>query len=100
VQKFFQSASPPGWGQTVGTQLMQMMDPTLGAVSADISGLKQTNQSLTKQINDFEVRMAVTQQQLMTQYANLNALLTQYPMQMQQVAAQLGSLPTTTSSKG
>ncbi len=57
VQSFFQSTSPAGWGQTVSTQMQQMTDPTLGLVSADINGLNQTNQSLTDQINDFEVRM-------------------------------------------
>jgi flagellar hook-associated protein 2 len=98
VQKFFQSTSPAGWGQTVSTQLQQMTDPTVGLISADINGLNQTNQSLTNEISDFEVRMTATQQQLTTQYDNLNTLLEEYPMQMQQVAAQLGSLPTTTTS--
>ena len=98
VQSFFQSTSPAGWGQTVSTQLQQMTDPTIGLVSADINGLNQTNQSLTDQINDFEVRMTTVQQQLTSQYDNLNTLLEEYPMQMQQVAAQLGSLPSTSSS--
>jgi hypothetical protein len=35
---------------------------------------------------------------LTTQYSNLDALLQQYPMQLQQVAAQLGSLPSSSSS--
>ncbi len=98
VQKFFQSTSPAGWGQTVSTQLQQMTDPTIGLISADITGLNQTNQSLTNEISDFEVRMTATQQQLTTQYDNLNTLLEEYPMQMQQVAAQLGSLPSASSS--
>ena len=75
-----------------------MTDPTIGVISADINGLNQTNNSLTDEINDFEVRMTATQQQLTTQYDNLNTLLEEYPMQMQQVAAQLGSLPSSTSS--
>jgi flagellar hook-associated protein 2 len=97
VQKFFQS--PSGWGQVAGKQMLQLTDPTLGPVSADINGLKQTTNSLTNQINDFELRMSAVQSQLVTQYSNLNALLQQYPMQLQQVAAQLGSLPSATSSK-
>jgi flagellar hook-associated protein 2 len=96
VQKFFQSTS--GWGQAAGKQMLQLTDPTLGPVAADINGLKQTNQGLTDQINDFELRMATVQDQLTTQYSNLDALLQQYPMQLQQVAAQLGSLPSATSS--
>src|SRR5580700_4029927 len=97
VQRFFQSTS--GWGQAVGKQMLQLTDPTLGPVAADINGLKQTNQGLTDQINDFELRMSAVQDQLTTQYSSLDALLQQYPMQLQQVAAQLGSLPNTTSSK-
>lgn len=97
VQKFFQSTS--GWGHAAGTQMLQLTDPTLGPVAADINGLKQTNQGLTDQVNDFELRMSAVQDQLTTQYSSLDALLQQYPMQLQQVAAQLGSLPNTTSSK-
>ncbi len=96
VQNFFQSTS--GWGQAAGTQMLQLTDPTLGPVAADINGLNQTNQGLTDQINDFELRMSAVQDQLTTQYSNLDALLQQYPMQLQQVAAQLGSLPSASSS--
>ncbi len=98
VQTFFQSTSPMGWGQLAGTQLLQMTDPTIGLVAADISGLNQTNTSLTNQISDFEVRMAGVQQQLTTRYSNLSALLQQYPLQMQEIAGQLSSLPSASSS--
>ncbi|HEY1731350.1 MAG TPA: flagellar filament capping protein FliD [Terriglobales bacterium] len=96
VQSFFQSTS--GWGQVAGKQMLQLTDPTLGPVAADTNGLKQTSQGLTDQINDFELRMASVQDQLTTQYSNLDALLQQYPMQLQQVAAQLGSLPSSSST--
>lgn len=96
VQKFFQATG--GWGQVAGTQMLQLTDPTLGPVAADISGLNQTNSSLTNQINDFETRMTTVQDQLTTEYSNLNALLEQYPSMMQQVAAQLSSLPSASSS--
>ncbi len=96
VQSFFQSAT--GWGQTAGKQLLQITDPTIGTVSADITGLNQTSHDLTNQIDDFETRMATVQQQLTTQYSSLDALLQQYPMLIQQVTAQLGSLPSASSS--
>jgi flagellar hook-associated protein 2 len=98
VQKFFQSTS--GWGQMAGKRMLQLMDPMLGPVGADINGLKQTTQSLTRQINDFETRMSSVQAQLTTQYSALSALLQQYPSLMQQIAAQLGSLPNANSNKG
>ncbi|HUI83929.1 MAG TPA: flagellar filament capping protein FliD [Candidatus Binatia bacterium] len=93
MQNFFQSTSPAGWGQSAGTQMLQLTDPTLGPVAVDISGLNQTNQDLTNQISDFEDNMAVVQQQLTDQYSNLNALLQQYPLEMQEIASQLASLP-------
>ena len=98
VQEFFQSTS--GWGQMAGKQMLQLMDPTLGPVAADIIGLNHTSRSLTRQINDFEVRMSAVQAQLTAQYSSLNALLQQYPSLMQQIAAQLGSLPNAKSNNG
>ncbi len=98
VQTFFQSTTSSGWGQTVSTQMQQLTDSTLGPAAVDITGLNQTSQSLTDQINNFEVRMATEQDQLTAQYDTLNTLLEEYPMQMQEVAAQLGSLPTFSSS--
>jgi len=100
VKDFFQATSPAGWGQLAGQQMQQLTDPTLGPVAADIAGLNQTSQGLIDEINDFEVQMTAVQSQLTTQYSNLNTLLEQYPMQMQQVASQLSSLPDLSSSKG
>ena len=47
--------------ERVGTQMLQLTDPTLGPVAADINGLNQTNKSLTNQITDFEARMTTVQ---------------------------------------
>ncbi len=98
VKNFFQATSPVGWGQAVGTQLQQMTDPTVGLVSADITGLNQNSQGLTDEINNFETQMTSVQSQLTTQYDNLDTLLQEYPMQLQEIAAQLSSLPGATSS--
>jgi len=91
VQNFFQSTS--GWGQLANTDMTQLTDPTQGPVAADINGLNQTNDDLTDQISDFQADMTGVQQQLTTQYDNLNSLLIEYPMQMQEAADQLASLP-------
>ncbi len=96
VQSFFQSTS--GWGQLANTEMSQMTDPTTGPVAADINGLNQTNTDLTNQINDFQANMTQVQQQLTTQYDNLNSLLIEYPLQMQEAADQLASLPGATST--
>jgi flagellar hook-associated protein 2 len=103
VQSFFQSTSPQGWGQIANTEMTQLTDPTQGPVALDINGLTQTNDDLSNQITDFQANMTDVQQQLTTQYDNLDSLLIQYPLQMQEAAAQLASLPdstTSTSSSG
>jgi flagellar hook-associated protein 2 len=98
VQNFFQSTSPAGWGQLATTTMTQLTNPTSGPVATDINGLNQTNNDLTNQISDFEANMTAVQQQLTTQYQNLDTLLIQYPLQMQEAAQQLASMPDSTSS--
>lgn len=101
VQNFFTSTSPQGWGQIANTEMTQLTDPTQGPVAVDINGLNQTNDDLSTQISDFQANMTVVQQQLTTQYDNLDTLLMQYPLEMQEAQDQLASLPnspTTTNS--
>jgi flagellar hook-associated protein 2 len=100
-QNFFQSLSPNGFGNFFANQMTQMTDVTQGPVALAVSGLQQENQSLTNDINDFEARMTVEQQQLTQQYSALNATLEEYPSLMQQISEQLNSLPgSSTSSSG
>src|SRR5271166_6360218 len=97
-QNFFQSLSPRGFGNFFGTQITQMTDPTLGPFALAVTGLQQTNQSLTSDINDFEARMTSLQQQLTQQYSAVNATLEEYPLLMQQISSQLSSLSSSKSS--
>ena len=97
-QNFFQSLSPRGFGNSFGNQMMQMTDVTQGPVALAVSGLQQENQTLTNDINDFEARMTIEQQQLIQQYSALNATLEEYPSLMQQIASQLNSLPNSSSN--
>jgi flagellar hook-associated protein 2 len=96
-QNFFQSISTQGFGQSVGNTLLHLTDVTEGPLQVDINSLKATNSDLTNQINAFEDRMTNVQQQLLKQYSNINALLRQYPQQIQEITAQLGSLPSGSS---
>ena len=98
LQSFFQSLSPQGFGNFFGNQMMQMTDPTQGPIALAVTGLQQTNQSLTNDINNFEARMTSLQQQLIDQYSALNATLEEYPLLMQQVSTQLNSLPSSGKS--
>ncbi len=97
-QNFFQSLTPKGFGNFFNTQMMQMTDVTEGPLALATLGLQETNQSLTNDINDFEVRMSSMQTELTQQYSTLNATLVEYPILMQQIASQLSSLPTTSKS--
>jgi len=96
-QNFFQSTSPQGFGTFFGNQMMQMTDVTQGPIALAVTGLQSTNQSLTDDINDFEARMTMVQQQLTQQYSALNATLEEYPLLMQQISSQLDSLSTSSS---
>ena len=97
-QNFFQSLSPQGFGNFFGNQMTQMTDPTQGPIALAVTGLQQTNQSLTSDINDFEARMTSLQQQLTQQYSAVNATLEEYPLLMQQISSQLSSLSSSKSS--
>ena len=100
VQNFFQSADSSSFGQAVTKMLTQITDPTQGTVSSDVSGQQAIDTDLTQQINDFEARMTVVQQQLTDEYSQLNVLLQQYPMEMQQVGQELGSLNPSNNNNG
>ena len=96
-QNFFQSTT--GYGQAIGTMLLQITDPTEGTVSLDVAGLKSENTDLNNQITDFQYRMTTVQQQLTTKYGELNVLLQQYPSEIANVQSQLGSLNSSSSSR-
>ena len=101
-QNFFQSTSPQGFGTFFGNQMMQMTNPTDGPIALAVTGLQQTNQSLTSDISSFQARMDSLQQELTQQYSAVNATLEEYPALMQEIATQLGSLSgsSSSSSKG
>ena len=92
-QTFFQSTT--GFGQTVSAQLLQLTSPSQGPFSVEISGLQATYKSLQSQVDDFEVYIAGREEQWLTQYNQINAMLQQLPLLQSQINAELGN----TSSK-
>ena len=74
-------------------------DPTTGSITTRISNEQDSIRDYTKQIADFEDRMTLRQQTLQTQYAALETMLGKLQSQSQWLAGQLGSLPSTSSSK-
>ena len=74
-------------------------DPTTGSITTRITNEQDSIRDYTKQIADFEDRMTLRQQTLQTQYAALETMLGTLQSQSQWLAGQLGSLPSTSSSK-
>lgn len=94
-QNFFQSAdaSNQGFAAHLGSTLLSLTDPTQGLLNIELTQNTATQHMLTNQINDFEDRLAVTQQQLTAQYSQMNTALETYSTTMSQIQSELGSLP-------
>ena len=96
-QNFFQSvdSSNQGFGYHLGNDLLNLTDPTQGLLNVELTQNTASQKMLTDQINSFEDQLAVTQQQLTTQYSKVDAALRQYSTIMAQITGELGSLPQT-----
>ncbi len=87
------------FGAALQKTMDSLNDPTNGPIDLDLNAISQTNQDLTDQINDFEARLTTQEQQLMTQYSQINAELQELPGLQDQVSEMLGVLnPNSTSS--
>jgi flagellar hook-associated protein 2 len=92
VQNFFQSTATGTFAQQLNNDLQTMTDSTQGALYLEINGLRQSQQDVQKQIDDFESNLQSQQQELLLVYSQLNATLQGIPLTMQQLNAQLSSL--------
>src|SRR6266704_2888998 len=91
VQNFFQAVGT-GYAQKFTATAETMTDPTQGALSLEISGIGASVKSLQTSIDNFESRMTSMQQNLLTQYSKIDAMLQQMPLIISQINSQLGSL--------
>jgi flagellar hook-associated protein 2 len=99
--KFMQGtagAASGGFANQFSTELDRYTDTTSGMISSDLNQISSTQQLLTDQTNDLEDRLAVQQQQLTTQYSQVDTALREYSLMMNQITSELGSLPGATSS--
>lgn len=97
VKTFFQSVNG-GFATHFSDSLNAMTDATTGTVALDLNGIKSNQDFLTQQINDLEDRLTAEQQTLINKYSAVDTALREYPILMQQVTAQLASIPTISSS--
>ena len=93
MKLFSLDPSNKGFAQTLGATLSNLTAPTQGILNLELSQNTVTDKALTSQINDFEDRIAITQQQLITKFSQVNAALEQLPLIQNQIASELGALP-------
>lgn len=92
VEEYFQGASSNGFANQFSTKLMSLTDSLDGPLLADAKGIDDSVASITDQIDQFEVRIAMRRQVLTDQYTRVDTMLRQLPLLQQQISAQLGSL--------
>ncbi len=95
LQQFMQATN--GFATNLQNSLTTLTDPTTGALTVDINNLQSTYTDLQSQINDIETQITSQHDNLVQQYSALNALLEDYPTQLQQTNVELG-LNTSSSS--
>jgi len=93
------AATMTSMSQQLADVAKQASDPRSGSITTRISNEQDSIREYTKQIAAFEDRMTLRQQTLQTQYAALETMLGKLQSQSQWLAGQLGSLPSTSSSK-
>ncbi|MDR3764966.1 MAG: flagellar filament capping protein FliD [Acidobacteriota bacterium] len=100
VQKFFQSTGGATFSEQFNTLMTNLNNPSDGAITLDISGLKSNYATDKKNVSDLEATLSDLQTTLTNQYAALNTTLQMYPTTLLQIETLLGYRATTTSSSG
>jgi flagellar hook-associated protein 2 len=88
VQSFFQSTST-GLGLALTNALNNAADPTQGPIALDLQGISQQQSDISSQIADIQYNLTIEQQNLVTKYSQVNAVLEQLPVLQQQISQQL-----------
>ena len=92
VKTFFQSGVAGGFGNNFSSDLTALTSPATGLLSLNLSENSANQQALSRQINDFEDRLANRRQFLINQYSQVDAMLRQYPLILAQITGQLASI--------
>lgn len=90
VQNFLQSAST-GFANNLNNTITSLIEPSVGLLSLDSSGIAQSSQDLSAQISDLQAALAVKEQNLTTIYAQVNTTLQELPLLEAQTSQQLTS---------
>src|SRR5581483_8407718 len=73
VLNFFQNASQTGFANNFQTDLQNWTDPTIGLLNLDLTENQQQQTNLTNTIDGFADQMTAQQQQLVTEFSQVNA---------------------------
>jgi flagellar hook-associated protein 2 len=92
VQNLFQSVSSGGLALHFSSDLGNLTDASQGLMALNLTQNASTLAMLKDQINSFEDRMTVREQQLIQQYSRIDVMLRQYPLLVDQITQQLGTL--------
>lgn len=93
TKRFFQFSSAEDTGFAVRMSLeLSALTSISGSVQADITGVQNSSRAISKQIDDFEVRIAERQRQLLDEYTRIDVMLRQFSATQAQISAQLESL--------
>ena len=88
LQQFMQASN--GFATNLQSSLTTLTDPAKGALAVDSNSLQSTYTDLQNQINDIETQITSQHANLVQQYSALNALLEDFPTQLQQINEELG----------
>jgi flagellar hook-associated protein 2 len=90
VLNFFQNSSLTGFANNFAGDLQNLTDPTLGMLNIDLTQNQQEQTELANTVTNLQDQMAAQQQQLITEFSQVNALIEEYPFQLQAIDLQLG----------
>src|SRR5581483_3846970 len=93
-----QNASQTGFANNFATDLQNLTDPTTGLLNLELNENQQQQTGLTNTIDDFQDQMNAQQQQLVTEFSQVNALIEEYPFTLQAIDLQLGIQPSASNN--
>lgn len=99
VLNFFQNTSLTGFANNFASDLQNLTDPTLGLLNMDVLQNQQQQTALNNTITNLQDQMSAQQQQLLTEFSQVNALIEAYPYQLEAIDLQLG-IPLTGQNNG
>jgi flagellar hook-associated protein 2 len=91
VSNFFQGTTT-SWGQNFNNDLYKITNTTTGILNVDMTGITNTQTSLTSQINDMEANLATQQTQLTNEYDSVDTTLEELPNTLATINSELSGL--------